>query len=91
MLQIHPKSGKSNHMNLQTSVKTYFERYHVDPTTFWMLLENEFALEILDHDADRVQAFSGAVRMVHVRVSKAAGEISRIRDDKPSDLWLDME
>ena len=29
MLQIHPKSGKSNHMNLQTSVKTYFERYHV--------------------------------------------------------------
>jgi len=79
------------HVDLQTSVKIYFQRYHVDPHEFWMILENEFALEILDDDADRVQTFSGAVRMVHVRVSRAAGEISRIRDDKPSDLWLDME
>lgn len=78
-------------VDLQTSIKKHFQNYNVDPNDFWMILENEFALEIHDDDISRVQAFSGAIRMVHVRVCKAAGEVSRIRDSRPSDAWLEME
>lgn len=78
-------------VDLQTSIKKYFESSSADPNEFWMTLENEFALEILDDDSNRVQAFSGAIRMVHVRACKAAGQVSRIRDERPSDAWLRME
>jgi hypothetical protein len=78
-------------VDLQMSVKHYFEHYSADPFEFWMSLENEFALEIREDDMDRVQSFFAVVRIVHVRVCKAAGTVSPIRDGRPSLKWLEME
>jgi WD40 repeat protein len=63
-------------VSLDTCVHDYFNQCSVDPTEFWMELENEFALEIHDDDIKRAQAFSSIVRMIHVRRCKVRACIS---------------
>lgn len=91
VLAIAREVALDGQVDLQMSVKHYFQRHSADPFEFWMSLENEFALEIREEDIERIQAFFAVVRIVHVRVCKAAGTVSPIRDGRPSLKWLEME